>query len=320
MPSILFVKTSSLGDVVHNGPAVSDARRAEPGASIDWVVEESFADIARLHRSVRCVIPVAVRRWRTRLYDPRTWRELAAFRRALCAEAYDRVIDTQGLVKSALITASARGEKHGFDAGSAREPLAARFYDVRHAVPTALHAVERNRALACASLDAVPAGGAEYGLGVDPSAAPSTAFSAAQPYVVLLTMTSRPDKLWPEERWRELAAWLGARGLGCVLPWGSAAERARCARIAEGHPRAEVPERMSLVRLAATLARARAVAGVDTGLTHLAAAVGAPVAGIFCGSDPALTGLYGAARICNLGAAGKPPLAEGVRAALEVWL
>lgn len=312
MPSILFVKTSSLGDVVHNGPAVSDALRALPGASIDWVVEESFVDVARLHRCVRRVIPVAVRRWRARLYDPATWRELAAFRRALSAERYERVIDTQGLVKSALIAASAHGEKHGYDAASAREPLAARFYDVRHPVAANMHAVERNRALACAALGIAPAGDADYGFAV--------AASGSESFAALLTMTSRADKLWPEARWRELVSWLGARGLACLLPWGSAAERARCTRIASGFAHARVPERMGLAQLAATLAQARAVAGVDTGLTHLAAGLGAPVAGIYCGSDPALTGLYGATRIRNLGAPGKPPRAAEVGAALEAWL
>ena len=312
MPSILFVKTSSLGDVVHNGPAVSDARRALPDASIDWVVEESFVEIARMHPGVRRVIPVAVRRWRRRLYDPATWRELAALRRAISAERYERVIDTQGLVKSALIAASARGEKHGYDAASAREPLAARFYDVRHAVPAAMHAVERNRALTRAALDIAPGGNVDYGFAVKAS--------GGEPFVVLLTMTSRADKLWPEARWRELIAWLAARGLACLLPWGSAAERERCVRIASGCASARIPERMALGQVAAMLAQARAVAGVDTGLTHLAAGLGAPVAGIFCGSDPASTGLYGAARIRNLGAPGKPPQAGEVRAALEAWL
>lgn len=316
MPSILFVKTTSLGDIVHNGPAVSDACRALPGASIDWVVEEPFAEIARLHRCVRRVIPVAVRRWRARLYDPATWRELAAFRRALSVERYQCVIDTQGLVKSALIAAGAHGDKHGYDSDSAREPLAARFYDVRHAVPIAMHAVERNRRLACAALGASPEGAADYGFAADASAA-----SAGEgPFVVLLTMSSRADKLWPEEEWRELSAWLGARGLACLLPWGSEAERKRCERIAAGRAHARVPERMALAQLAATLAQARAVAGVDTGLTHLAAGLGAPAAGIYCGSDPALTGLYGAARIRNLGTQGNPPRVEEVCGALEAWL
>jgi len=152
MPRILFVKTSSLGDVVHNCPAVSDAARAVPGVEIDWVVEEPFAPVAKMHASVRRVITVAVRRWRSALWNPAVWREMREVRRAIAEARYDSVIDTQSLLKSALIASWAHGPKHGLDGASAREPLAARFYDVRHAVPRALHAVERNRRLAAAAL------------------------------------------------------------------------------------------------------------------------------------------------------------------------
>src|SRR5712692_3519495 len=141
---LLFVKTSSLGDVVHHCPAVSDAARRLPAAEIDWVVEEPFAAIAAMHASVRGVVPVALRRWRRQWWRPSTWGEIAAFRRRLSAERYDAVIDTQSLIKSALVSACALGERHGMDAASAREPLAARFYQHRHAVPRELHAVERN--------------------------------------------------------------------------------------------------------------------------------------------------------------------------------
>lgn len=316
MPSILFVKTSSLGDVVHNGPAVSDLRRALPGTAIDWVVEESFVEVARLHGAVRRVIPVAVRRWRRRLYDPATWRELSAFRVALCAEHYDCVIDTQGLVKSALIAASARGVKHGFDAASAREPLAASFYDAQHNVPLALHAVERNRRLTCAALDIAVEGPAEYGF----ATTADRGAAGGNSVVMLLTMSSRADKLWPDAHWRDLLAWLAPRGLSCVLPWGSEDERARCIRIAAGYSHARVPERMSITNLAALLRGARAVVGVDTGLTHLAAGIGVPTAGIYCSSDPALTGLYAVTPVRNLGTRGAPPSVDEARTALEAWL
>ena len=312
MPRILFVKTSSLGDVVHHCPAVSDAARSLPDAVIDWVVEESFAGIAAMHRAVRRVIPVALRRWRGRLWSPSVWREIAAFRRALAAERYDFVVDTQGLIKSAVISALAAGERHGLDRDSTREPLAARFYDKRHHVPRALHAVERNRRLCAAALGYAVQGPGDYGL-VGGESAPE---APARPYAVLLTMTSRADKLWAEERWRELGRLLAARGLHAVLPWGSEVERARCERIAGGLPDATVPARMSLEALARQLRGARYVAGVDTGLSHLAVALGVPAAGIYCGSDPALTGLYGA-RARNLGAPGAPPAAAEVLAALE---
>jgi heptosyltransferase-1 len=316
MPRILFVKTSSLGDVVHNCPAVTDVARHLPGAGIDWVVEESFAEAAALHPAVRRVIPVAIRRWRGGLGRAATWSELAAFGRALRAESYDHVIDSQGLVKSALIARAARGRRHGFDSASARERFAARFYDARHAVPAGLHAVERNRRLAAAALGYGVDGACDYGL----RAAGEPPLALPEPFAVALTMTSREDKLWPEEHWRALGAALAAQGLRCVLPWGSEAERRRCARIAAAVRGALVPPRMGLADLARVVARARAVVGVDTGLAHLAAALGAPTLGIFCGSDPGLTGLYAGARARNIGAAGAAPAAGEAVAALESLL
>jgi heptosyltransferase-1 len=310
VPRILFVKTSSLGDVIHNCPAISDAARHLPGAAIDWVVEESFAEIAALHGAVRRVIPVAVRRWRGDLFSAAAWSEFAGFRRALRSERYDFIIDSQGLVKSALIARLALGPKHGFDRASAREPLAAFFYDVRHAVPGDLHAVERNRGLAAAALGYAPAGPCDYGLRV----AGEAPLALRPPYALLLTMTSREDKLWPEEHWRALGAALDARGVQCVFPWGSEEERRRCNRIAAALRSAVVPRRLALADLARLARKAQCVVGVDTGLAHLAAALGVPVTGLYCGSDPALTGLYGGERLINLGGAGKPP---SVKEALE---
>ena len=302
---ILFVKTSSLGDVVHHCPAVSDAARAIPGALIDWVVEEPFAAIAAMHPAVRRVIPVAVRRWRGSWWRAAVRAEIGAFRRALASERYDAVIDAQSLIKSALISRFADGRRHGMDRASAREPLAAWFYDVRHAVPRGEHAVQRNRRLTAAALGIALDSPADYGL--------SSMAAEKKPLAVFLTMTSRADKLWPEERWSELGR---ALAMPIVLPWGSEAERLRAARIAATVPGASVPQRMTLDQLACLFATAEAVVGLDTGLTHLAAALGARTVGIYGGSDPALTGLYRAARATNVGSAGNPPTVAEVMKAL----
>jgi len=298
MQRILFVKTSSLGDVVHHCPAVSDAAAALPGAAIDWVVEEPFAGVAAMHPAVRRVIAVGVRRWRNALWEPAVWSEMGEFRRALGAERYDAVIDTQSLLKSALVCRFASGTRHGMDRASAREPLAARFYDVRHLVPRGLHAVERNRRLTAEALGYPLQGSPLYNLRVNGAAASGDA------YAVLLTMTSREDKLWPEARWIELGRALGVRA---VLPWGSAAERERAERIAQGIRGASVPERMTIAELGRVLLNSQTVVGLDTGLTHLAAALGSRTVGIYCGSDPSLTGLYGAPRAKNVGAPGRAP-------------
>lgn len=316
MPRILFIKTSSLGDVIHNGPAVSDVARLLPGAEIDWVVEEPLAEIAALHACVRRVIPVAIRRWRARLLSRDAWSEIARLRRMLKGERYDVVIDTQGLVKSALVCALASGKIHGLDRASAREPLAARFYDACHTVSRELHAVERNRLLAAAALGYTADGACDYGLRV----AGGPPLEAGAPFAVLLSMSSRAHKLWAESRWIELGRSLTRGGLQCVLPWGNEAERARSERIAAAIPGAIVPRHLALAEMARLLRNARCVAGVDTGLSHLAAALGTAVVGIYCGTDPRLTGIYGASRARNLGTPGAPPDTGEVLAAMESLL
>ena len=313
MQRILLIKTSSLGDVVHNLPVASDILAAAPESEIDWVVEESFAAIPRLHPGIARVLPVAIRRWRSSWWRGGIREEVRAFLRALRQRSYDAVIDTQGLLKSAVIARAARGARFGLDFASAREPLAL-FYDRTHSVPWTMHAVERNRALAAQALGyAVPAR-VDYGI-----AAAAAGFAWLPPghYAVLLHATSGRSKLWAVERWIDLGMHLAQRGVGSVVVWGNAAERLRAEEIARSVPGAVVAPGLPLADAAALLSGARAVVGVDTGLSHLAAALRKPTIGIYCATDPAATGLYGCARAVNLGGIGKPPSVLEVLAALE---
>lgn len=309
MPRILLVKTSSLGDVVHNLPVVSDIASHCPEAEIDWVLEESLAVLPALHANVRRAIPVAVRRWRSALWKAEVRREIAAFLDAMRAVRYDAVIDTQGLLKSALIAFAAHGRRYGLDFQSSREPLAP-FYDQTFNVPRDLHAVERNRIVAARALGYAVPSRVDYGIGAGPSAAPGA-------YAVLVHATSAAKKLWPEACWVELGRELDRRGWKSVLPWGNDDERRRSERLAAEIPGASSPPRMPLAEVAGLLAGARCVIGVDTGLTHLAGALGVPTVGIYTATDPATTGLYGCARATNLGAAAANPSVEDALLALE---
>lgn len=316
MKSILLVKTSSLGDVVHNLPVVGDIRSAYPDAVIDWVVEEGFAAVPPLHPAVRSVLPVAIRRWRSLLWRRRTHDEVRTFLQRLRAQAYDAVVDTQGLLKSALIARAAHGERFGLDWESAREPLAL-LYDRTFSVPWTLHAVERNRALAAQALGYALSPQASYGIRAVPV---KFSWLPAAPYVVLLHATSAERKLWPEARWVELGGRFSLGGACCVLPWGNAAERDRSERLAAQLAGAVIPPALRLDEAAGLLAGAQAVIGVDTGLTHLAAALGVPTVGIYCATDPAATGIYGCERAVNLGGIGAPPTVDEVNAALRKLL
>jgi heptosyltransferase-1 len=261
------------------------------------------------------VIPVATRVWRRSLLGPATWSAMRTFKRDLQAHEYDVVLDTQGLVKSALITRLARGPKYGQDAQSAREPLAARFYDHGYTVARGRHAVVRNRDLAAQALGyPMPDTAPDYGIRAPTEPLP---FAVPEPYVVCLHATSRTDKLWPEPDWVSLATRFGRAGLHTVLPWGNDAELARARRIGSAVSGAVVLPRLGLRTLATVLGKARAVVGVDTGLVHLAVALGRPTAALYTATDPTLTGVYGeVSRALNLGGIGKTPSVADVEAAL----
>lgn len=313
MSDILFIKTSSLGDIVHQMPAITDAGRDRPDRRLVWVVEEPFVPLARLHPGVTEVIPVATRRWRARPFSPVIWREVAAFRSRLRERSYDRIIDTQGLIRSALIARGARGQRHGYDSRSIREPMAARLYDVAHAVARDCHAVVRNRTLTALSLGQQMPAELDYGLS-RPDGEP------ASRYAVLLHGTSRPQKEWREADWIQLGQWLQRRGLEILLPWGSQDERLRSVRLASAVPNSRVIARQSLDTLAGIIARAAIVVGVDTGLLHLAAAYRVPVVANFLSTDPKLTGPIGNGPIAVVGGCGNYPALAGVIGAAERML
>ncbi|MDS4015904.1 MAG: lipopolysaccharide heptosyltransferase I [Candidatus Accumulibacter sp.] len=311
---ILLVKTSSLGDVIHNLPVAADIARHLPGAEIDWCVEASFADIPRLSPHVRRVIPVAVRRWRKALLAVATWREIGGMRQALGAHPYDAILDTQGLLKSALIARQATGPRLGYAADSAREPLAARLYDRHFSVDKSLHAVVRNRQLAGAALGYLPGSTIDYGIASPEFVAdwlPET------PTAVLLTATSRDDKLWPEHDWIAVARELVSRGLTPVLPGGNTTERDRAARITAAVPGAIAAPALGIRELAGIIGRSKLAIGVDTGLAHLATALTVPTVALYTATDPALTGVLGSGFFRNLGGIGKAPTVTEVLASTD---
>lgn len=311
-PRVLFVKLSSLGDVVHHLPAVTELAENRPGVHIAWAVEEAYVELVKLHPVVRDVYAVGLRALRGNLLDLSRWRRMREVRRELARGAWDYVVDAQGLIKSALVARAARGVAFGMDRASARERLAARFYDVKIPVERNLHAVERNRRLVAQIFGYEVRGAPSYGLAVAPAAPP---WAPQGPYAVLLHAASRPDKRWPEERWVALALLLSESGYAAVFPGGTDAERQTAARLARQVPGALAAPPMGLADAAGLIAHASLVAGVDTGLTHLAVALERPTVGIYCATRPELTGLNGREGV-NLGGPGRPPSVEAVAAAL----
>ncbi|WP_313124202.1 lipopolysaccharide heptosyltransferase RfaC [Pseudescherichia sp.] len=288
---VLIVKTSSMGDVLHTLPALTDAMQAIAGIRFDWVVEEGFAQIPSWHEAVDRVIPVALRRWRKAWFSDPVKAERRAFRETLRAVHYDAVIDAQGLVKSAaLVTRLAHGLKHGMDWQSAREPLASLFFNRRHHIAKQQHAVERTRELFAKSLGySKPQTQGDYAIAQHFVKESTT----GAPYAVFLHATTRDDKHWPEARWRDLLALMATSGLKIKLPWGAPHEEARARRLAEGFDYVEVLPRLSLEKVARELAGAKMVVSVDTGLSHMAAALDRPNFTLYGPTDPGLIGGYG---------------------------
>lgn len=312
----MIVKTSSMGDVVHALPMVTDIARAFPHARIDWVVEEAFADIPRLHPAVSRIVPIALRRWRKAPFSRQSWRELLAARNTLRRVRYHTIIDCQGLLKSAFVAASARGPVNGFSRGSAREPMTTFFYQRTAIIDRRLHAIDRNRRLAAFALGYPLDGAEEFGL----RPPPGEGVFAASGSVLLLTNASRATKLWPDSHWTALERQLADRGYRCLLPWGSEAERQSCERRAQTMAAAKVLPRASLSQLASLASVAALTIGLDTGLTHLAAATGTPSVGIYRDYDPALVGLRGGTRVTSLGGVGMTPSVAEVLAASDRML
>jgi heptosyltransferase-1 len=318
--NILLVRVSSLGDVLHNLPMVADILRHYPDAKIDWVVEEGYTSLVRLNPNVRRVIPFALRRWRKGLLDPAVRAEVRNFFRMLREEPYDFVFDTQGLIKTGIIMGAARarpgGRKVGLangTEGSGYEPLSRVFHTDSVKVERRAHAVARGREVAAKalgySLDAPP----DFGLPAPVARAERPAWMPQEDYAVFFHGTARAAKKWDTQNWIETGRALAP--MTVLLPWGSPDEKAEAEAIAASLPNARVLPRLPMMD-AVELARDAALAiGVDTGLTHIAAAFVRPTVEIYCDSPRWKTEGNWSPRIVNLGDTGQPPSADAVVAA-----
>ncbi|MBB71042.1 MAG: lipopolysaccharide heptosyltransferase I [Legionellales bacterium] len=291
---VLIIKTSSMGDVIHTLPALTDAAKAIPDIEFDWVVEAPFKEIPAWHPRVKRVIPVALRRWRKMPLSLRGDAAWQQFRQEIKAEQYDIIIDAQGLIKSAMVTRMARGLRCGLDFKSAREGLASLAYHKKYTVEFKQHAVVRARQLFSQVLGyELPKTVADYG--VDTDKLPQQTIGDNS--LVFLHGTTWATKHWPESYWHELTKLATTADFNVLLPWGNDTERERARRIAAVSDKATVLPKMNLAEIAGVLANAKMAVAVDTGLGHLAAAMALPTISLYGPTDPVLTGTDGANQI-----------------------
>jgi heptosyltransferase-1 len=339
-PTILLVKLSSLGDVLHNLPIVWDLRKRLPDAQIHWIVEEGYVHLLEplkttaTFRGIDQIISVAFRRWRKNLFSLRTWREFFAMRRVLQATTYDVLLETQGLLKSALVCALAKKSDHAIVAGlgnatehSGYEPMARMFYTESVHVPVKCHAIDRSRWVMCSAFDLPLLNRNEEPPYFYPKqfveqlppllfeGLKKTEQGAPAPYVVCFHSTARAAKRWPNEHWVELGKELSRQGYQVILPWGSESEMKVSALIASQIPGAIVPRAFSIEEAYALVAHASLTIGVDTGLTHLSAVLGKPTVEIYCDSPRWKTEGYWSEAIVNLGDIRNPPTVKQVLSA-----
>lgn len=295
MIKVLIVKISSMGDLIHALPAVTDAKKALPNIQFGWVAEENFAEIPLWHPAVDKVISIALRRWKKNPAKSIKSGECYHFIKTLKEQKYDYIIDAQGLLKSACVSRLAKGLRCGMTAASCKEPLAALLYNKRYAISKQAHAIVRIRLLFANLLGYSFQGNTlDYGL-------PRSCFKAQnvqKPYLVFLHGSSIDNKLWPLAQWVALTKYALTQDYTVYLPWGNQQQKARAEKIATPYAACHVLPKMNLTDIAGLLAHAAGVVGVDTGLAHLAAALTVPSITLYTDTHPQYTGACGNHQLC----------------------
>ena len=295
MPRILLIKLTSLGDLIHALPALSDAQSARPGVEFDWVIDENFKEIAHWHPAVKGVVTTNHREWRGTQAKAETRGSILKTIERIRSNRYDLIIDGQGNFKTALLSLFAKGPRAGFDSQSVREWIAHLAYQRRFAAPRNAHAIERLRRLFAAALDyPMPDSPPDFRIQRERFVKPGVGLPGE--YLVFIHNASWKTKLWPERHWIELIGKAARAGFRVLLPWGNSQEEARAKRLAIA-PEVQVLPRLSLSEIGYVLARARACVCMDTGLSHLTAALDVPAVTLYGSTDSGLIGAAGASQV-----------------------
>lgn len=289
---VLIIKMSSMGDVLHTLPALTDAMTAIPNCQFDWVVEPAFSDIPSWHPAVSDIIICPLRSLRKNPLKAIKSGALNALKKQLTEKKYDLIIDAQGLLKSALITKLTDGPTHGYNKHSAREPVSHYFYKHTHQVDKKQHAVARLRDLFAQSIGYQKQNTPPNFL-ISTAKLPKLTFKTAKKYMVFCHGTTWETKHYPLVYWQELTKKADESGITVYLPWGNNEEKVRAQALAHEKTHIHVLPKLTISEIAKLLANAAAVISVDTGLGHLSAALTTPTLSLYGPTNPAQIGAIG---------------------------
>ena len=291
MKKILILKLASLGDLVHALPALSDAKRAHPDFVFDWALDHRFQEVASWHPAIRQVIPTNHRTWRKHPFSSKTRQEIGRVLTTLQESHYDLIIDAQGNWKTALFSLWIPGTTIGWDGSCIPEWGAHLFYGKTVSVPSSCHAIEKMRQLFAKALDdPLPTSAPDYQINQELFSPPPILLPSR--YLVFVPIASTHQKLWPQDHWKYLLQRACEQNLSIVIPWGSEEEKRRMEQLIL-HPNITLLPSLSLSQIGYVLHKAQAIVSVDTGLSHIGAALNIPSITLYGPTDPHKTGTVG---------------------------
>lgn len=291
MKRILIVKLTSLGDLIHTLPAISDVHRIYPDLAIDWMIDESFQEVALFHPAIRRIYTTNHRKWLKNWSSVQSHHAIYKLLTCVRKTKYDLIIDAQGNYKSAFLTLFSKGRKAGYDRLSAPEKVASIAYHNGYFAPKVEHAIHRLRRLFSLALSyPFPLTDPDYGIDIKRFSEPSVPLPAD--YVTFIHSAGWQTKLWPESHWQDLIQQTIESGYKVLLPWGSPVEEERAKRLQISKDAIVLPK-LTLKELGYILQKSKAAVSVDTGLSHLAAALNIPCIDLYGPTPPNLIGAFG---------------------------
>jgi len=289
---VLIIKLTSMGDLMHALPALTDAAKHLPNIEFDWVVDENFSEVPLWHPKVKSVITTNHRSWKKNIFSSSLINELRNIKSRLNNTKYEAVIDMQNNLKSAAVSFLVKDSVHGLDKASAREYPSHLAYKFKHQVSKEIHAISRQRQLLALSLNyEFDVKDIDYGIQNDNFERPN--FELPNKYLFLVHNASWPTKMWSISRWQDLIKLINNEGYVAILPSGSIEEFERAQEIASISTEALAIPVQSLNSTAYIIENAEGCVCSDTGLAHLSALLGKPSVTLYSVTDEKLIGTRG---------------------------